>query len=174
MPLRIKPLAGLVTVLATLLVLPALAAAPQHVLTTIRGLNERLLETAVRPTFFWGEVTLEPGWGFYPVTVLMRLSPVVMVGIILAVVRWLAVLVQLPGSRFAGSRQVHGSGSNRYRHRARVCRALWARIRAARIPRVRAGYALLPVGRSQNRVWRGLSSIRADPLWRSRWHCVRV
>ena len=75
--------------LAALILLPALAAAPQQVIATIRGLNERLLETAVRPTFFWGEMTLEPGWGFYPVATALRLAPVVLPGIMLVLGAWL-------------------------------------------------------------------------------------
>ncbi len=69
-----------------LLLLPAIWADPRNTFATISGLTERLLVDAVRPTYFLGESTLRPGFIFYPLAVAYRLSPVVSLGLILAVV----------------------------------------------------------------------------------------
>lgn len=39
--------------------------------------------TLVIPHFFMGEVTLDPGWAFYPVTLLLRSSPATVIGLAL-------------------------------------------------------------------------------------------
>lgn len=69
-----------------LLLLPAIWADPRNTFATVSGLTERLLVDAVRPTYFLGESTLRPGFTFYPLAVLYRLSPVVTLGLILALV----------------------------------------------------------------------------------------
>ncbi len=73
--------------LTALVVLPALWAAPGQVASTISGVAERHVETAFRPTFFMGQVALDHGVVFYPVVVAFRLSPVVLVGSLLALWR---------------------------------------------------------------------------------------
>ena len=77
---------GLGGAVTAVLVLPALAAAPRHVLDIILGSNEWLLE---RPTFFLGELTQTPDWRFYPLAILLRLSPVILLGLILRGGIWL-------------------------------------------------------------------------------------
>ncbi len=92
--------AGLAT---SAVLLPALWAAPRHVLQLVGGLNSRLLEDAVRPSFFLGQLALEHGPLFYPLAAAVRLSPVSFIGLLAAVpflaqrrrdgapVRWLAL-----------------------------------------------------------------------------------
>jgi hypothetical protein len=76
----------LATYLATLLLmLPALWADPARVWGQISGTASRHVETALRPTFFMGNVTFDHGWSFYPVALAYRLGPVVLVGLLLFV-----------------------------------------------------------------------------------------
>jgi len=80
------------TLLATtLLLLPALWAAPRATLEAVAGLSGRLAGDAVRPTFFLGESVLDPGALFYPVTVLFRLSPAAWLGLLLVAPAWKTV-----------------------------------------------------------------------------------
>jgi len=71
-------------ILLLLLLLPAIWADPKNTFITISGLTERLLVDAVRPSYFLGEMTLQPGSSFYPLAILFRLSPVVTSGLLLA------------------------------------------------------------------------------------------
>jgi 4-amino-4-deoxy-L-arabinose transferase-like glycosyltransferase len=75
--------------------LPALWVSPGQVVSFMSGEANKHLESALRPTFFVGDVAYEHGSLFYPVSLLFRLSPVVFIGIMLSVtlfVRWHAKL----------------------------------------------------------------------------------
>jgi 4-amino-4-deoxy-L-arabinose transferase-like glycosyltransferase len=77
--------AWLVSFLATtLLAFPALWAAPAQVVAAMSSNANRHIEEALRPTFFLGQVAFEHGPLFYPVTLALRLSPIVFLGLILA------------------------------------------------------------------------------------------
>lgn len=65
-----------------LLLLPAAWSAPQAVVETMSGLTGRLVEEAVRPTFFLGEMGLDHGPLFYPVALFFRLSPATTLGLL--------------------------------------------------------------------------------------------
>lgn len=71
---------------SAMLLLPALWSDPRHVLELVVGLSGRLVEDAVRPTFFLGSTALDHGPLFYPVVLLFRLSPVASVGLVVAFV----------------------------------------------------------------------------------------
>jgi 4-amino-4-deoxy-L-arabinose transferase-like glycosyltransferase len=79
---------GATLLLCLLIFLPALWADPGHVIDMTSGLAERLIDTAVRPTFFLGQVTLEPGNAFYPLAIAFRLSPAVSLAL-LGLLAWL-------------------------------------------------------------------------------------
>lgn len=68
-----------------LLFLPALWADPARVWGEMSGSASRHVETALRPTFFIGNVTFDHGWSFYPVALGYRLGPVVLLGLLLFV-----------------------------------------------------------------------------------------
>ncbi len=68
-----------------LLSLPALWAAPAHVVQWVTSNTNRHIETTLRPIFFWGTPTYEPGPFFYPVVLAFRLSPLVFIGLTLAI-----------------------------------------------------------------------------------------
>lgn len=67
--------------LTILILLPASWSAPLTVWQNISGLTGRLIDSAIRPTFFWGQANLDHGPAFYPVAVLLRLSPAVTIGL---------------------------------------------------------------------------------------------
>ncbi len=73
-------------ILILLLLLPAIWADPRNTFITISGLTERLLVDAIRPIYFLGEMTLQPGSAFYPLAILYRLSPVTTLGLLLAII----------------------------------------------------------------------------------------
>lgn len=75
---------GITAIAVALLLLPALWAAPGQVLKVVGSLSDRLIEDAVRPTFFMGQVALDHGPLYYPVVTLIRLSPVAFTGLFLA------------------------------------------------------------------------------------------
>lgn len=80
----------LATYLVTLLLfLPALWADPARVWGEISGTASRHVETALRPTYFMGNVAFDHGWTFYPIALAYRLGPVVLVGLLLFVGLWL-------------------------------------------------------------------------------------
>ena len=62
-------------------VFPALWSAPGAVLATVSGNTGRHVEEALRPTFFMGDVAFDHGAAFYPIVVLWRITPVVLVGL---------------------------------------------------------------------------------------------
>ncbi len=69
--------------------LPALWSAPTSVYDVLTGNASRHLEEALRPTFFLGETGFVHGPLFYPIALLWRSSPVVILAIIPAL--WLAL-----------------------------------------------------------------------------------
>ncbi|MFZ0546734.1 MAG: phospholipid carrier-dependent glycosyltransferase, partial [Candidatus Promineifilaceae bacterium] len=77
---------GVTILLVILVLLPAVWAAPVTVFETISGLATRLADSAVRPIFFLGQETLNPGPTFYPLVLAFRLSPVVVIGLLLSAV----------------------------------------------------------------------------------------
>lgn len=64
--------------------LPALWKSPLHVWNQMRGTSVAHLEEALRPSFFLGQTTFDPGPLFYPVTITFRLGPVLFIGLLLA------------------------------------------------------------------------------------------
>lgn len=73
---------GVAVGITALLLLPALWSAPRTVLEMMSGLTGRLVEEAVRPTFFLGEMGLDHGPVFYPVALFFRLSPAATLGLL--------------------------------------------------------------------------------------------
>jgi len=66
---------------------PALWADPAGTLDTLFAFAGRHVETVQRPIFFAGQMTYDPGPAFYPVVFLFRVSPVVLVGLLVGLVR---------------------------------------------------------------------------------------
>ncbi|MCP4423901.1 MAG: hypothetical protein GY803_05360, partial [Chloroflexi bacterium] len=64
---------------------PALWGAPGAAFSLLSGNASRHIGSALRPSFFLGEVAYDHGPLFYPVVLAFRLSPVVLVGLVLAV-----------------------------------------------------------------------------------------
>ncbi|MCP5098018.1 MAG: hypothetical protein GY943_20920, partial [Chloroflexi bacterium] len=70
---------------------PALWVSPMQVFNMLSGETNKHIGSALRPTFFMGQVAYEHGSLFYPVSLVFRLSPVVIVGVFLSfllMVRW--------------------------------------------------------------------------------------
>ncbi|NKQ36517.1 MAG: hypothetical protein HF973_12975 [Chloroflexi bacterium] len=67
------------------LFLPALWVSPAQVAARLNEIAGRHIESALRPTYFMGETTFAPGPFYYPVTLAFRLSPLVFLGLILAI-----------------------------------------------------------------------------------------
>jgi hypothetical protein len=65
---------------------PALWAAPNQTLSTLFAFTERHVEMAQRPVFFAGKMTYAPGPLFYPAVALLRISPIVTIGLIFGIV----------------------------------------------------------------------------------------
>lgn len=61
---------------------PALWSSPLSVFNLANNRATQHLEEALRPTFFWGNVTYDHGPLFYPVAILFRLSPAVVIGLL--------------------------------------------------------------------------------------------
>ncbi|MCB8945042.1 MAG: glycosyltransferase family 39 protein [Ardenticatenaceae bacterium] len=68
---------------------PALWVGPATAVQLITSNANRHIETALRPTFFLGQMAYEHGPLFYPIAILFRLGPLVFAGLILAAVRLL-------------------------------------------------------------------------------------
>ncbi len=68
---------------------PALWTAPGDVYALLSGNANRHIDSALRPSFFLGEVAYNHGGLFYPVVLAFRLSPVVFTGLFMAVYAWL-------------------------------------------------------------------------------------
>ena len=75
--------------IVTFLLFPALWAGPSSVIQLISGSANRHIETALRPTFFLGEMGFDHGPLFYPLALIFRLGPLVFLGLILAIILWL-------------------------------------------------------------------------------------
>ncbi len=69
--------------LILLLLFPAIWSIPTEVLSIAGGSAGRHVEEALRPTFFMGDVAFDHGPLFYPVSLLWRLSPVILGGLFL-------------------------------------------------------------------------------------------
>ncbi len=67
------------------LFLPALWVSPVQVAARLNEIAGRHIESALRPTYFMGETTFAPGPLYYPMTLAFRLSPLVFLGLILAI-----------------------------------------------------------------------------------------
>jgi hypothetical protein len=74
-----------VTVLA---LYPALWSDPLDVLQVTGSFADRHVENVQRPIFFAGDLTYDPGPTFYPLVLLYRVSPIVLAGVLLGLVRW--------------------------------------------------------------------------------------
>ncbi|MDY7078936.1 MAG: glycosyltransferase family 39 protein [Chloroflexota bacterium] len=61
---------------------PALWADPAGTFQTLFAFAGRHVETVQRPIFFAGQTTYDPGLAFYPVVLLFRISPIVLVGLV--------------------------------------------------------------------------------------------
>ncbi len=64
-----------------LVVLPALWSDPMSVYSRITGEANRHIDSALRPTFFMGEMDFDHGWSFYLIALIFRLSPIVLIGV---------------------------------------------------------------------------------------------
>ncbi|MBX3056839.1 MAG: glycosyltransferase family 39 protein [Anaerolineae bacterium] len=76
-------LAACVLLLAALF--PALWLSPWVVVQQLTGTFGEHAAEALRPSYFLGQITPDPGPLFYPLTLVFRLSPVVLCGLILAI-----------------------------------------------------------------------------------------
>jgi hypothetical protein len=74
---------------------PALWANPAETLDTLFAFAGRHVEMAQRPIFFAGETTYDPGPLFYPAVLLFRISPIVLVGLVIGLI----ALRRLPADR---------------------------------------------------------------------------
>lgn len=67
-----------------LVVFPAFWTAPERAIGIATKTANRHADDALRPTFFMGKVSLEHGVLFYPISIAFRLSPLVLLGLCLA------------------------------------------------------------------------------------------
>ncbi len=74
-----------VTIVVILILFPALWQDAASVFTRASSDANRHIETALRPTFFMGKSEFEHGALFYPVVLLFRLSPMVVLGLLLSI-----------------------------------------------------------------------------------------
>jgi hypothetical protein len=74
---------------------PALWTGPSNVFHTLFAAARRHASTTQRPIFFAGQTTYDPGPAFYPVVFVFRISPIVLVGLIVGLV----TLRRLPSDR---------------------------------------------------------------------------
>lgn len=74
-----------VTIVVILLLFPALWQDAASVFTRASIDANRHIDTALRPTFFMGKSEFEHGALFYPVVLLFRLSPMVVLGLLLSI-----------------------------------------------------------------------------------------
>ncbi len=71
----------LLTILTLFALYPALWANPANTLHTLSSFAGRRVEMAQRPIFFAGQMTYDPGPVFYPAVFLLRISPIVLIGL---------------------------------------------------------------------------------------------
>ncbi len=79
----------IIFVIAIFAFYPALWSVPGQVFSLLSGNANRHIGSALRPSFFLGEVAYEHGALFYPVVLAFRLSPVVFAGLLAMVYLWL-------------------------------------------------------------------------------------
>ncbi len=85
----------LLAIITCLALYPALWTGPLEVVQTLSGFAGRHVEGALRPILFLGQTTYDPGPAFYPVVLLFRASPVVLIGLAIGLVQ----LRRLPADR---------------------------------------------------------------------------
>ena len=86
----------ILAIAATCLALyPALWVDPAGTFDTLFAFTGRHVEMAQRPVFFAGQTTYDPGPLFYPAVLLFRISPVVLVGLVIGLI----ALRRLPTER---------------------------------------------------------------------------
>jgi hypothetical protein len=85
----------LLAIITCLALYPALWTDPAGTLRTLSTFVARHAEMIQRPIFFAGQTTYDPGPAFYPVVLLFRVSPVVLVGLTIGLV----ILRRLPSDR---------------------------------------------------------------------------
>ncbi len=73
-------------VLLLVALFPALWSSPLPVVQQLTGTFGEHAAEAVRPSYFLGQITHDPGPLFYPLTLAFRLSPMVLCGLILAII----------------------------------------------------------------------------------------
>ena len=61
---------------------PAMWLDPIGTLQRVAGEMGAYVEAHVNPNYFWGQVTSDPGWLFYPVAYVFRITPVTLFGLI--------------------------------------------------------------------------------------------
>jgi 4-amino-4-deoxy-L-arabinose transferase-like glycosyltransferase len=81
--------------MAVLALYPAVWSNPVGVAQSLSGFAGDHLNSVQRPIFFAGEMTYDPGTAFYPLVLLFRSSPVVLIGLIIVTAR----LSKLPSER---------------------------------------------------------------------------
>jgi len=81
--------------IVSLALYPALWANPAGTFNTFFDFAGKHVETAPRPIFFAGQMTHDPGPSFYPAVLIFRISPVVLIGLIVGLV----TLRRLPSDR---------------------------------------------------------------------------
>ena len=81
--------------IVSLVLYPALWANPAGTFNTFFDFAGRHVETVQRPTFFAGQTTYDPGPSFYPVAFIFRVSPIVLIGLLIGLV----TLRRLPSDR---------------------------------------------------------------------------
>ena len=74
--------------LTTWTLYPALWGNPIEVIRTVATLASGIVESSMRTTFFIGHMTHDPGPLFYPVALLVRISPLVLIGLAVGIARW--------------------------------------------------------------------------------------
>jgi hypothetical protein len=67
---------------------PALWSDPAGVYDATFAFAGQHVETALRPVFFVGRWTTDPGLAYYPVVLLVRASPIVLIGLVIGLVGW--------------------------------------------------------------------------------------
>lgn len=85
----------LTVTLTTWVLFPALWAVPSDVVKTMGSFAGQHVRVVQRPIFFGGRMTYDPGPLFYPAVLLLRASPLVLVGLLIGLIR----LRYLPADR---------------------------------------------------------------------------
>jgi 4-amino-4-deoxy-L-arabinose transferase-like glycosyltransferase len=104
------PLFWLIAFIVTaLLTLPALWTSPAALVNSLGNEAGRHIDSALRPTFFLGQMGYDHGWLFYPIALLWRLNPIILMGLVLALIfavrLWLQQRQPLKIRQFAQNKQ---------------------------------------------------------------------